>query len=93
MDEKQIAAFATEYLHEDWAEEHSDFMDLLSRYVEENSRADQVALGQSLAELLSATETDEQTERWLLDHDWQVFFDDVPIRIVLRQMSDMLLAE
>ena len=87
-----IADFAAAYLHEDWQETHPDFSDVLATFIDEASRAKQTALGLALVQLLDETRTEAETESRLREHGWQVFFDDVPTRTVIRQVSEALLA-
>lgn len=86
-----IQAFATQYLHEDWEEDHPDFTHVLATFIDETDRSDQIALGKAFNELLDATTTEEETEDMLRDLDWQVFFEGSPIRDVLADLAWVLL--
>lgn len=93
MENNPITEFACCYLHEDWLEDYADLEEALNEYIYENSREDQIALGNALVQLLKDTQTEAQLDKRLSQLDWQIYTEDVPMRTVLQEMSEILLAE
>ena len=91
MELSSIRQFATQYLHEDWDIDHSDFLDVVADFIDNTEDHEQHELGKALQHITGEYPKEEDLEAALKKLDWQLYFDDVPISMILHQMSAALL--